>query len=904
MAVATACPQCQTGYSMPDEMRGKQARCSKCQTIFAVQPAPGARPPVPSACPACRAAYSFPAEQLGQKVRCGKCQAVFVVGPTPAPGQVPASCPGCQAAYTFPAEQAGKQVRCGKCQAVFAVPGPVRPAAPPAPPPLPPAPPPRVEDRVKPTGPDSLPRPPQPEAVRAGLPPAPPPRPEGAAPVKGDPWYKRVPRRWLAGLAQRWQSWQQRVPRRWLVIGGAGAAVLLVVVVAFAFLGRGGKSADAAEDDKAVAQKPAKDGGDGKGPVKTVSAKVADPDAAKKEELAPLAVGELSDAVLGRVKAATVYLRVTLPDGRIGMGSGFFGLEKGIVLTNAHVLGMLDPDSRLPQRIDVVRDGGTPQEKSYLGQVLGVDRSSDLAVLRVTGDNHPRPLQVRPARGLKETQSVFVFGFPLGERLGKNISVRRSSVSALRTNAQGVLDQVQLEGGMDPGNSGGPVVNSRGEVIGVSVRKILATQLNFAVPGEFVRVIVNGRLTGLTTAPPFKASDGVRVPVALTFLDPLKRLHKVSLDYWAGKPGPARPATQEAPRPADGDGPVKQARLAYQDGKADGEIVLPALSGGQVCWFRPVFVDGAGNTSWAEATPYAPPPLIERKAALLALKVTRAVRDLRVTRTSTLKLVAPDGEGHEIRNTLEGYFLENAHTVHANGTAGLFLRYKELHYSTTIDKEEAPLQAGTRQALAATVRLGTQQVVGRDGKLVRQSADIGVVPAASRAEAIKFHGQILSSLEAVAVPLPGKVMGAGTYWTARSPLSVGAAKAGDAAVLELTYTYVGTRVRNGREEAYITIAGVVHGPDGKERRIGGKASGLGVLDLHTFQIAEAELTVSIDMDIKIDKQSAKANGTLAIRLARGVVPLGGEPEAGNAPRGVPPAIPQPRPPVIPMPRGG
>src|SRR5262249_11070496 len=107
----------------------------------------------------------------------------------------------------------------------------------------------------------------------------------------------------------------------------------------------------------------------------------------------------LPPAVLKKVKSATTYLRVTVANSEVVQGSGFFGVEPHVVLTNAHVLGMLRPESRRPLKIEVVVNSGEATEKTYAGEVLGVDRSSDLAVLRVAGKDKefPEPLKVASA---------------------------------------------------------------------------------------------------------------------------------------------------------------------------------------------------------------------------------------------------------------------------------------------------------------------------------------------------------------------------------------------------------------------------------------------------------------------------------------------------------------------------
>src|SRR5262249_29889172 len=141
---------------------------------------------------------------------------------------------------------------------------------------------------------------------------------------------------------------------------------------------------------------------------------------------------ELDPDVVSKVTGATVYLRVTLPDGNIAQGSGFFGIARNIILTNAHVVGLLHPDSPKPKRIEAVRNKGTKDEKKFTAELIDIDRKNDLAALRVSGNDIPEPLPVRAAKGLRATQRVWVAGFPLGEQLGREITLSDSSVSSLR----------------------------------------------------------------------------------------------------------------------------------------------------------------------------------------------------------------------------------------------------------------------------------------------------------------------------------------------------------------------------------------------------------------------------------------------------------------------------------------
>jgi S1-C subfamily serine protease len=120
---------------------------------------------------------------------------------------------------------------------------------------------------------------------------------------------------------------------------------------------------------------------------------------------------QLPRDALTRVKKATVYIRAQVPGG-VSQGTGFFAVQKGLVMTNAHVVNMLK-SSLPPSRIDVVCDCGEPTERTFTAQFLGSSRNPDLAVLRVQGDDLPEPLPVRSAKYLAELQKVYVFDFSL-----------------------------------------------------------------------------------------------------------------------------------------------------------------------------------------------------------------------------------------------------------------------------------------------------------------------------------------------------------------------------------------------------------------------------------------------------------------------------------------------------------
>jgi S1-C subfamily serine protease len=215
-------------------------------------------------------------------------------------------------------------------------------------------------------------------------------------------------------------------------------------------------------------------------------AKSAPPAPAPAPKVAPKAQPPLTrEQMISKVKSSTVFVRTYFRGGLAASGSGFFaGGKPGYVVTNAHVIGYGPLKLREPEKVEVVVDNGLPGERAVTAKIFGLDAHLDLAVLRVEMRDVPAPLSFGKAEDLVETQEVVAFGYPFGERLGKNVSINHTTVSSLRK-ANGSVETVQLAGGLNPGNSGGPVTNAKGEVVGVGVAGFRGAEaICFAIPAE------------------------------------------------------------------------------------------------------------------------------------------------------------------------------------------------------------------------------------------------------------------------------------------------------------------------------------------------------------------------------------------------------------------------------------
>jgi S1-C subfamily serine protease len=189
--------------------------------------------------------------------------------------------------------------------------------------------------------------------------------------------------------------------------------------------------------------------------------------------------GSLSSTTIRRVTSACVLIHVS--EGRQGAaGSGFF-VSRSDILTNYHVVKTAVVGDA---QVRIVIQGGGDTQKLASADVVAYDEDTDLALLR-TEAKAPYTLRFLPERQIKTTMPIWVAGFPFGTQLGLAIKLVDGTVSAPIRDEEGNLVQVQLNANVNPGNSGGPVVDSTGRVVGISRATIDPTKghgIGLAIP--------------------------------------------------------------------------------------------------------------------------------------------------------------------------------------------------------------------------------------------------------------------------------------------------------------------------------------------------------------------------------------------------------------------------------------
>lgn len=158
---------------------------------------------------------------------------------------------------------------------------------------------------------------------------------------------------------------------------------------------------------------------------------------------------------------------------RAGLGSGFIVSNDGLVLTNSHVVAGAE-------RVDVVTLGDDPVP----ARVLGADPRIDIAVLRIEGRNLP-VAPIGNSDVLQVGQQTIAIGNPLGFERTVTAGVMSAQNRAIPGAGTPLRDLIQTDAAIHPGNSGGPLLDSCGRVIGVNtaaVRAVGTGGIGFAVP--------------------------------------------------------------------------------------------------------------------------------------------------------------------------------------------------------------------------------------------------------------------------------------------------------------------------------------------------------------------------------------------------------------------------------------
>jgi Trypsin-like serine proteases, typically periplasmic, contain C-terminal PDZ domain len=186
-------------------------------------------------------------------------------------------------------------------------------------------------------------------------------------------------------------------------------------------------------------------------------------------------------------------------------GSGVIVDPNGYIITNAHVIlgaeriQVLLPssmDEESPKNRSIIR----PQGRRLRADIVGIDLETDLAVLKIPAKNLPA-LELGDSETVEQGQLVLALGSPLG--LENSVSMGVVSAKARQLRADDTMIYIQTDAPINPGSSGGPLIDTQGRVIGINTLLLTQSGVNegigFAAPSNIVRTVYeqirrNGRV--------------------------------------------------------------------------------------------------------------------------------------------------------------------------------------------------------------------------------------------------------------------------------------------------------------------------------------------------------------------------------------------------------------------------
>ena len=230
------------------------------------------------------------------------------------------------------------------------------------------------------------------------------------------------------------------------------------------------------------------------------------------------AVIDAVELVAPAVVSVDVHKRGTRPGRRspaqAGSGSGFVFAADGLILTNSHVV-------EHASEIEVVLPDGREERADLIGQ----DPDTDVAVLKISAPELSA-VAFGNSQALRPGQLVIALGNPYGFQHSVSAGVVSALGRTLRAQSGRLIDQViQTDAALNPGNSGGPLVNSAGQVVGVNTAIIAGGQgLSFAVPINTVTSVLPALLRDGRVRRGYLGIAGQDVPL----LRRVTRFHKLS----------------------------------------------------------------------------------------------------------------------------------------------------------------------------------------------------------------------------------------------------------------------------------------------------------------------------------------------------------------------------------------
>lgn len=253
---------------------------------------------------------------------------------------------------------------------------------------------------------------------------------------------------------------------------------------------------------------------------------------------------EISPESLNQVKSATIFLKVEIngtrrESRRTVYATGFLAKvvgDTGYIFARSEPFLPFDAFTWIDECVAIF-SSGAKNETTLTAEVLAPDPYSTFTLLKVTGvPRSARPIEPVNLADVTETMRVYLLGFPLGRRFAQGtrnpaITISKGSVSAILRNQDDQVTSLRLDGDVNRGTEGGPVVDARGKLVGVVGGRVPNSGIGAAYPPGVVADLFDGTIGGARVRTRKVENGTAIVDIEASRLDPLDRLKTVTFHY-------------------------------------------------------------------------------------------------------------------------------------------------------------------------------------------------------------------------------------------------------------------------------------------------------------------------------------------------------------------------------------
>lgn len=248
---------------------------------------------------------------------------------------------------------------------------------------------------------------------------------------------------------------------------------------------------------------------------------------------------QLRETTVNNAKQSTVLIKVNSHTEK-SSGSGFvFRKVDDIVYiaTNTHVIeGATSGGEPINVPIDVVLNSGSRNEQTVSAEIAGIDRDNDIAILAIIAPNQKSIFHLENIPSVRDIMEVFVLGFPFGTSLSASshnpsVTVSKGAVSSIRKDDEGIVKVIQIDASVNPGNSGGPVIDRQGNLLGIAFAKVRKSQIGFVIPIQRLVELSNGIIKRVNIVNVETQGNDMNIHIKYEVLDPFHRIQSVKVAY-------------------------------------------------------------------------------------------------------------------------------------------------------------------------------------------------------------------------------------------------------------------------------------------------------------------------------------------------------------------------------------